>query len=167
MALAESDLCELIENIWSSVLGLEVERSGEAPAARGDECLLTGCVQVRGAWDGAVILDCSAALAREATALMFGVAPDAETFEDVQDALGELANIVGGNVKSLLPQPCELSLPTVVRGLDYTLIVPGSRLVAKLAFRCHGEPLAVSILKRDEQANPKRPARRRKHGDRV
>jgi chemotaxis protein CheX len=32
--------------------------------------------------------------------------------EDVVDAIGELGNIVGGNVKSLLRHSCRLSLPT-------------------------------------------------------
>ncbi|SDC85941.1 Chemotaxis phosphatase CheX [Sanguibacter gelidistatuariae] len=33
--------------------------------------------------------------------------------EDLADAFGELANVVGGNVKSLLAAPAVLSLPTV------------------------------------------------------
>ena len=33
--------------------------------------------------------------------------------EDVADALGELANVVGGNVKAVLPGPSVLGLPEV------------------------------------------------------
>ena len=33
--------------------------------------------------------------------------------EDVEDALGELANVVGGNVKAVLPGPSVLGLPEV------------------------------------------------------
>ena len=33
--------------------------------------------------------------------------------EDLVDAFGEVANVVGGNVKSLLPEQAMLSLPTV------------------------------------------------------
>jgi chemotaxis protein CheX len=33
--------------------------------------------------------------------------------EDVDDALGELANVVGGNVKAVLPGPSVLGLPEV------------------------------------------------------
>ena len=33
--------------------------------------------------------------------------------EDLVDAFGEIANVVGGNLKSLLPEHAELTLPTV------------------------------------------------------
>ena len=33
--------------------------------------------------------------------------------EDIDDALGELANVVGGNVKAVLPGPSALGLPEV------------------------------------------------------
>ena len=35
---------------------------------------------------------------------------------DVTDAVGELVNIIGGSVKSLMPQPTVLSLPSVRTG---------------------------------------------------
>ena len=38
--------------------------------------------------------------------------------EDVVDAFGEIANVVGGNVKALLPELATLSLPEVVAGAD-------------------------------------------------
>ena len=33
--------------------------------------------------------------------------------EDVADALGELANVLGGNIKSVLPGPSALGLPQI------------------------------------------------------
>ena len=33
--------------------------------------------------------------------------------EDIEDGLGELANVVGGNVKAVLPGPSALGLPVV------------------------------------------------------
>jgi hypothetical protein len=33
--------------------------------------------------------------------------------EDVADALGELANVLGGNIKSVLPGPSALGLPKI------------------------------------------------------
>jgi chemotaxis protein CheX len=36
--------------------------------------------------------------------------------DDVSDALGELVNVLGGSVKSLLPGPSSLSLPVTVNG---------------------------------------------------
>ena len=39
--------------------------------------------------------------------------PRCSTSEDVDDGLGELANVVGGNVKAVLPGPSVLGLPEV------------------------------------------------------
>jgi chemotaxis protein CheX len=36
--------------------------------------------------------------------------------EDVADAVGELANMIGGNIKGLMPGPSVLTLPVVASG---------------------------------------------------
>jgi len=43
------------------------------------------------------------------------------TDEDVRDALGELANMLAGNLKSVLPSGVVLSMPSVIEGSDYSL----------------------------------------------
>jgi chemotaxis protein CheX len=130
------------------VLGLDVRRVEESsmPGRR----TLTGCVQITGTWEGAVTLDCSAALARRVAGIMFGVSPEHAESGEIQDALGEMTNMTGGNIKNLLPSPSLLSLPSVTEGLDYTVSVPGGRLIGQVAFDCLGEPLRVSLLERDD-----------------
>ena len=42
--------------------------------------------------------------------------------EDVEDAIGEIANMIGGNVKSMLSEKgrdIDLSLPSTVSGKEY------------------------------------------------
>lgn len=52
--------------------------------------------------------------AHELTRALLMMGPDeAVGPDDLVDAFGELANVVGGNVKSLLAAPAVLSLPTV------------------------------------------------------
>ena len=43
---------------------------------------------------------------------MFGEGPEATSADMVEDALGELTNMTSGGFKSLLPEPCYLSLPS-------------------------------------------------------
>jgi len=150
MQFVENEVCQITESIWALVLGLEVRRSPLAVLPAGKEGMLTGCVQITGAWEGAVTLCCSVALARQAASLMFDTDPASITIEQIQDALAELANMMGGNLKALLPEPCHLSLPAVVEGNDSTLHIPGSSLVSQVAFECQGQPLLVMLLKRDE-----------------
>lgn len=145
MAIVESDVRQSVETIWSSMLGLDVQPGRPIPISHGEPDLLTGCVQITGAWQGAVTLDCSAELARQAAALMFGIEPHGVNQEQVQDAIGELTNIIGGNFKSLLPEPCHLSLPAVTEGTDYAFRVLDCRMLMRLNFICDGSPFQITV----------------------
>jgi chemotaxis protein CheX len=148
MQVADSEISLLTETIWRSVLGLDVQRAGETARAPGSERYLTGCVQITGSWEGTVTLDCSASLARVVAGIMFGVSPERAESVEIQDALGEMTNMTGGNIKNLLPSPSLLSLPSVTEGVDYTVTVPGARLLSQVVFECQGEPFRVSLLER-------------------
>jgi two-component system chemotaxis sensor kinase CheA len=63
----------------------------------------------------------------------------------VDDAVGELANIVAGNIKGMLVEACKLGLPTVIRGSDYRVSVPGTSVVLEAAFECEGERFTVAV----------------------
>jgi chemotaxis protein CheX len=145
MAIAEMDVRQSVETIWSSILGLDVQPGRPVQMNHGEPDLLTGCVQITGAWQGAVTLDCSAELARQAAAVMFGIEPRGVGPDQVQDAIGELTNIIGGNFKSLLPEPCHLSLPAVTEGTDYAFRVLDCRLLLRLNFACEGAPFQVTV----------------------
>jgi len=71
--------------------------------------------------------------------------------DDVRDALGEIANVIGGNVKGLLPERSALSLPVVT----FDGREPAGALVWTRSLEWHHEPLVVSMwdvpLKREEQ----------------
>jgi chemotaxis protein CheX len=135
-----------VATIWSSILGLEAQPVPRAPAFT-SQVYLTGCIQITGRWQGAVTLDCPAALAARATALMFGLdREDVDGFQ-IYDALGELTNMIAGNFKSLLHQPCDLSLPVVTQGTDYAFRVLDSEVVNRLDFECEDSPFVVTIFK--------------------
>ncbi len=61
--------------------------------------------------------------------------------EDVADAFGEIANVVGGNVKAALPGPSGLSLPDV--GDAPTVRNPADQCRVDVLWR--GEPLSISV----------------------
>ena len=143
-------ICDIVESIWRSVVGLDLERTTGTAMPDGEHRFLTGCVQITGGWEGAVMLDCSAALARRTAGIMLDVDMDAASIEEIHDALGELANMAAGNLKTMLPGPCQLSLPAVIEGIDYKMMVPGSQLLVRVSYTCRGEPLTVTLLKGDK-----------------
>ena len=100
MAAIDADIKDIARTIWATLFELPLE-DGDA-AQLGPESTVTSCVHIDGAWHGAVVLQCPLTLARTLTAAMFQ-ADAAPELDEVHDALGELANMVGGNVKALLP----------------------------------------------------------------
>jgi chemotaxis protein CheX len=77
---------------------------------------------------------------------MLQMAPDDVTQDDKRDVVAELANMVGGNFKSLLPGPVFLSLPTVVAGDHLALQVPGAALVEDIPLQCEAGPFRVRLF---------------------
>lgn len=147
----EAELVEITERVWESLmldLPLTLRVPGEPAPTRNGSRTFTGCVQVTGAWEGAVTVHCSETLARTITAAMFGSEADQTTPEEVSDALGELANMVAGNIKALLPEPSRISLPTVANGIDYKLSIPGAMPLTAVTWTSGTEPLMVRLLER-------------------
>jgi chemotaxis protein CheX len=138
---------QLVETIWTSVLDWEVQPSTDV-AAPGDDSDLIGSVPITGAWTGSVLLRCHRDVTTGAAVRMFGMAADQLPDDLVRDALGELTNILAGNLKGLLSGSCRLGLPTVVRGDDLPLPAPGCRQMLRTAFRCDTRLMFVEILER-------------------
>jgi chemotaxis protein CheX len=145
MLIQESDVRRLTDEIWAGMLQIELNPGEVASKRRGG---IGACVQITGAWEGAVRVDCSLELARLATARFLAAEPQAVDIEQVRDAMGELANMSAGSIKPLLPKPCQLSLPSVADGGDYTLTVPQGQVILDAAFNFAGEPLRICILQR-------------------
>ncbi len=146
----EDEIAQIVGSIWTSILDrvVEVDESCCDEPWTLPGRTLTGCVQLTGDFEGATLLFCTAPLARTLASVMFSEEPDTLSSEEVRDALGELVNMVAGNIKPLLPGTSRLSLPSVVEGADYEVIVPGSRVVCRVGFRCEGEPLQVTFVER-------------------
>ena len=75
----------------------------------------------------------------------FDVAPEDVTPEDFRDAISEIANIVGGNIKALLPEPCDLSVPSARLADGEGATDPAIALGECLWFVADGESFAVSL----------------------
>jgi chemotaxis protein CheX len=148
MIIKEADVCKITESVWSTTFGFAIEALPEVPPDR-EEPVLTAFVLLAGGWDGALMIQCPATLARRCASQMFDSPMDAVTESDVNDALGELANMIGGNLKSLIPGSCTLSLPAVVDGRDHGVRVPGSHPLMRLAFASEGGEVVVCILERN------------------
>jgi len=141
----ESDIEDIMTTIWSTLVDVPIEPGGEGGAS--DDSTVTGIVHIEGAWRGAVLVRCPLALAALVTTSMFQC-DEEPTVDEIRDALGELTNMVAGNVKALLPAPSAISLPTVAFGKQYEISVVGTRRVANVSFTSKSYPLVVSVVQR-------------------
>jgi len=142
----EDDLQMIAEQVWSSFL----DPAGIyplLPALPGDPVPsdVSAAVSVTGAWQGHVVINLTETASRHAAAALLGIELGEVTVADITDAVGELANIIGGNVKSLLPQPSVLSLPQVVTNAASTYW-PAVVEVCQLTGVWIDEPVNVSVL---------------------
>ena len=144
-AVNEDDLAEMLEQVWMSYLDPE----GVSPLVpTGDEkqpSEVHSSVSISGSWHGHLVYACSQNAARRATAAFLAMEPDEVAREDISDVLGELANIMGGNVKAMLPTGCFLSLPTVVLAPQTASYFPSAERVSGLYGRWDGEPVSISM----------------------
>jgi chemotaxis protein CheX len=149
MEINPSEILQLAATIWEATLGLCIEP--DVSGSFGNRPRSTAaCIHITGAWNGALLLDCPVELARRAASIMFDTEPSKATVADLQDAVAELVNMLGGNFKALLPETCYLSLPAVVEGGDYSARVPGSKLLGRVAFICDGNAVSIAILEKME-----------------
>ena len=119
-----SEIARIVEDVFRTMLCLEVTGITAALETAGPGSL-TAAVQFVGEWKGAVLLRCSPRQACQlACRLMPGLQPS-RVDEDVRDALGEITNMVGGNLKPILPPGVVLSMPSVVQGNDYAVHICG------------------------------------------
>jgi CheY-specific phosphatase CheX len=146
MFIQASDVRQMMTEIWAGMLQIEMTPDPCGHSSRHSG--IGACVQITGAWEGAVRVDCSRALAQLATARFLGVEPEEVAIDQMRDAMGELANMSAGSVKPLLPPPCHLSLPAVADGTDYNFTVPNGEVLLRSDFEHEGEPMTVTILQR-------------------
>ncbi len=139
-----TDVAGIVAQVWESFLG-ETPEPLELPpgAVAGDG--VTALVSISGAWDGHVVLHASAASAVAATAAFLGADPPSVGTDDVADALGELANMVGGYLKSIAPAPSSLSLPVVLTGTPGPRL-PATTTVCSTALARSGGAVTLTVL---------------------
>ena len=102
-------LLDITESVWVQFLGLSLQPDAEQQYPLPAEC--ASSIAICGAWDGRVVVGCTRELAQQAAARMFHRPEGSLSEAQWQDALKEIANIIGGNVKALLPEPSRLELP--------------------------------------------------------
>jgi chemotaxis protein CheX len=141
----ENDLAEMVEQVWESYLDPE----GISPLIptydENQPSEVHSSVSITGSWTGHIVYASSTQAARRAAAAFLAMEVDEISEEDLSDVLGELANIVGGNVKAMLPPGAFLSLPQVALAPESTARFPNTERISGVYGIWDGEPVSISM----------------------
>lgn len=128
----KSDFKHVVRSVFETMLGLALEGAETPWVAASDR--VTASVYFVGRWNGALLLECSHSQACFFTQLFLSREQPPAMDSYVQDVLGELANMLAGNLKSILPQGIGISVPSITQGTDYTLRICRDHMVERFGF---------------------------------
>ncbi|BCG46183.1 Chemotaxis protein CheX [Citrifermentans bremense] len=141
-------IAEITKGVFSTMVMLDVvdEPPLEEPVLNFHETV-TSMVGLAGSHSGIVAIHCPKKLALMVTSNMLGMEVT-DVDEDVNDAMGEIANMVGGDVKHIFsPKGADinLSIPTVIYGSDYALESISNSDALVMPFVCGEERFLLSF----------------------
>jgi CheY-specific phosphatase CheX len=99
------------QQVFQLMAGMEVYPSGSTLPET--ELFLESVLDYLFICKGSVVVECSAPVAFAFTERLMGVPTPTEFNDDVKDSMGELVNMIGGNLKGLLSVDTVLSPPVV------------------------------------------------------
>jgi chemotaxis protein CheX len=134
--------------LFSTMLDLPIE-SGDSMAKDEVEASsgLVALIGLAGAWAGTGSIACTGALACTLATQLLGMPVEAVN-EDVLDAVGEITNMILGNVKTMLEEkvgPMGLSTPTVIFGRNFQTRSARVHAWTLVPFNVNGEKLLVQL----------------------
>lgn len=144
------ELAQIVEYVFRTMVCLEVSESGQSWIAGGDQ--LTATIHLAGDWKGALALECGRKQACAFAARFLSMNPPEAVDDVVRDVLGELSNMIGGNLKCVLAGGLKLSMPSVMDGADHRLRVCRSGVRERLVFECVEGFFSVAVLREERQA---------------
>lgn len=159
MTLQPALITEFVSDIWRLLVGRPAEPTAPPPPAAD---WVYGCVQITGAWRGTVTVAAPPGVVRALAAASAGQSGERVREGEPFDALGELASMIAGNLKAVLPPPCYLSRPAVAAGDGSEQTEPSSQRVLMSGFTDPAGSFVVTVVKTSgstgRRRHPERPS---------
>ncbi len=138
-----------IIRVFSTMMSLKLEALDSPSDANLQGERVVGSVGFAGAATGMVYFQVTDVFARIMTASMLGrKLQDINGADEVNDAIGELSNMIGGNLKSCLSDsgfPCALSIPSITRGSSFNIQTRNGAWCERFAFQYQEHHVLVEI----------------------
>ena len=135
-------------DIFEKMLSMQVETVDLDEDQIQEVNKIVGSVGFAGKVVGCLNIHVEKTLAKTITANMIGEDPGDIEDEEVLDMVGELSNMIGGDVKSRLCDaglPCSLSIPTTTSGTDFVIESTGWIRHERLALQSKDHSALVEV----------------------
>ncbi len=146
VSVSTGEVEQVVASAFETMMGLQVQPVNQPWCALPEHLIAT--VQFNGAKRGALVVEMESAQARKFAGCLLGNEPETVD-DDVRDAVGELANVIGGNLKAMVAPTAALSIPCVVDGSDFKIRVCGSTRLDRRAFAADGSVFWISWVVTD------------------
>ncbi|MCA9187850.1 MAG: chemotaxis protein CheX [Pirellulaceae bacterium] len=147
MQIDNDTLTQVACDVFTSMLGIPIEPAAQEPADAA-EPLVASYIGVSGDWTSALEIVTTERVARQIASGMYEAAADNLPENDVFDALGEIANMIGGNVKGIIGGECSLSLPRVDRRREWSFTDTQGAPCTDLHFHCLNGIVAMRLTEK-------------------
>ncbi|MFM2125372.1 MAG: hypothetical protein RL328_1823 [Acidobacteriota bacterium] len=137
------ELTEIVQTVFQTMMRLKAEPALDVPLPQSP--MVTAAVCLTGIVQGAVLLHCPPWQACGLAGEFMKRTPPSTVDDDVLDVIGELANMIAGNLKCTFLPGTQLSIPSVTQGADSAPRLCGTRPVQRTAFRTPLGPIWVTM----------------------
>ena len=142
---------------WEQMLAMQLEPIGETQLrCIGAEHVVGSC-SLSGVWTGRVEVRLSRGLALKATSAMLMQPVEQVQANDTLDATKEIANMIAGTIKSALPRPCVMTVPSAEAESGDFCILPRTDDSVTVFFHHASGELMVRVWEQapEQESEPK------------
>jgi chemotaxis protein CheX len=148
--LDEESLVRANAQFWEQMLGMQMDTVPFAEEFCVDPGHVLVSVDLFGEWNGRIEVRITMDLANVVTAAMLMQPVEAVVEADTLDATREIVNMIGGLLKSSLPQPCSMTVPDSAIATERLCSLLHGENTLTVAFRHEAGGLLVRV--REEKA---------------
>lgn len=113
---------ELIDKCWFDTTGLQIESTNLGDLANPEDLFIASVI-FSGDNQGSLTVAMGEELAKQLASKMFDSTIESVNLDDIRDSIGELANVLAGNIKTDFFGSCSMAKPVVMRGSDAMISV--------------------------------------------
>lgn len=150
VTITVESICNANAQFWEQMLAMELKPIDPAEEIETQvRCIgmehVVGSCNLSGVWTGRVEVRLSRGLALKATSTMLMQPEEQVQANDTLDATKEIANMIAGTIKSALPRPCAMTVPSAeVEPADFC-IMPRTSDSVTVFFRHAAGELMVRV----------------------